>query len=276
MIPIESIRSARRVDCGGKTKIPSANFLWPDALIDKGQVILLSLSTSRAKACCVMDVVRPASLCGVIGSKMAPTRSMGSNRLTTSILFTFLIASSASALWGLSSPLPPRQQQLALEHEEHQSIMDKILPGIVQPQKTASDEDVNSKDSGSPIISDVLPKTKGINIFARLTRDFDPIASRLNDASKNITVLAPRNSAIQALPRKPWENPEDYKKFGEVNAYEGQDGQDRAKRNLQRFVEAHLIPASPWRVGEEVETLAGEKLKWTKEGDKIFVGFVNC
>ncbi|KAJ5511135.1 hypothetical protein N7453_003238 [Penicillium expansum] len=218
-----------------------------------------------------MDVVRPASLCGVIGSKMAPTRSMGSNRLTTSILFTFLIASSASALWGLSSPLPPRQQQLALEHEEHQSIMDKILPGIVQPQKTAPDEDVNSKDSGSPIISDVLPKTKGINIFARLTRDFDPIASRLNDASKNITVLAPRNSAIQALPRKPWENPEDYKKFGEVNAYEGQDGQDRAKRNLQRFVEAHLIPASPWRVGEEVETLAGEKLKWTKEGDKIFI-----
>ena len=152
--------------------------------------------------------------------------------------------------------------------------MDKILPGIVQPQRTASNEDVNAKDSGSPIISDVLPKTKGINIFARLTRDFEPVANRLNDASKNITVLAPRNSAIQALPRKPWENPEDYKKFGEVNAYEGQDGQDRAKHNLQRFVEAHLIPVSPWRVGEEVETLAGEKLKWTKEGDKIFVGCV--
>jgi hypothetical protein len=30
-------------NCGGKTKIASANFLWPDALIDKGQVILLSL-----------------------------------------------------------------------------------------------------------------------------------------------------------------------------------------------------------------------------------------
>lgn len=223
-----------------------------------------------------MAVVRPASLSGVIGSKMAPTRSMGSYRLTTSILFTFLLASSASALWGLSYPFPSRQQHLALEHKEHHSIMDKIFPGIVQPQKTAPDEDVSSKDSGSPIISDVLPKTKGINIFARLTRDFEPVANRLNDASKNITVLAPRNSAIQALPRKPWENPEDYKKFGEVNAYEGQDGQDRAKRNLQRFVEAHLIPTSPWRVGEEVETLAGEKLKWTKEGDKIFVGFVLC
>ncbi|KAJ5926320.1 hypothetical protein N7516_008093 [Penicillium verrucosum] len=202
---------------------------------------------------------------------MAPTRSIGFNRLTVSILFTILLASSTSALWGLSYPFPSRQQPLALEHKEHRSIMDKILPGTVQPQKTAPDEDVSSKDSGSPIISDVLPKTKGINIFARLTRDFESVANRLNDASKNITVLAPRNSAIQALPRKPWENPEDYKKFGEVNAYEGQDGQDRAKRNLQRFVEAHLIPASPWRVGEEVETLAGEKLKWTKEGDKIFI-----
>ncbi len=221
-----------------------------------------------------MAVVRPASLPGVIGNKMTPTRSMGVNRLITSISFTFLLASSVSALWGLSFPTHLRQQPLAIEHQEHQSIMDKILPSIVKPQKTAPDEDVNTKDSGSPIISDVLPKTKGVNIFARLTRDFEPISSRLNDATKNITVLAPRNSAIQALPRKPWENPEDYKKFGEVNAYEGQDGQDRATRNLQRFVEAHLIPVSPWRVGEEVETLAGEKLKWTKEGDKIFVGFV--
>ncbi|KAJ5124910.1 uncharacterized protein N7515_008735 [Penicillium bovifimosum] len=218
-----------------------------------------------------MAVVRPACLSGVIGRKMASTRSMKVNRLTRSILFTFIFASSASAIWGLSYSNPSRQQPLALEHKEHQSIMDKILPGVVQSQKTAPDDDMSSKDSSSPIIADVLPKTKGINIFARLTRDFEPIASRLNDASRNFTVLAPRNSAIQALPRKPWENPEDYKKFGEVDAYEGQDGQDRAKQNLQRFVEAHLIPASPWRVGEEVETLAGEKVKWTKEGDKIFI-----
>jgi hypothetical protein len=149
--------------------------------------------------------------------------------------------------------------------------MDKLFPGLAQSQKTTASDDVNSKSSDVPIISDVLPKTKAINSFARLTRDFGSIANRLNDGSQNITVLAPRNSAIQALPRKPWENPEDYKNFGEVNAYEGSDGQDRAKRNLQRFVEAHLIPVSPWKVGEEVETLAGEKLKWTKEGDKMFV-----
>lgn len=55
-----SIRGARRANCGGKTKIASANFLWLDALIDNGQVILLSLlCTSRAKGCCVMAIVRP-------------------------------------------------------------------------------------------------------------------------------------------------------------------------------------------------------------------------
>lgn len=146
--------------------------------------------------------------------------------------------------------------------------MDKIIPGFSKSQTAGSE---TGPDADSPMISDVLPKTKGINIFAQLTRDFDPIASRLNDSSKNITVLAPRNSAVQALPRKPWEDPEDYAKYGDVNAYEGQDGQDRAKRNLERFVEAHLVPVSPWKEGEEVETLRGEKLKWTKEGDKIFV-----
>lgn len=148
--------------------------------------------------------------------------------------------------------------------------MEKLIPGIVKPQTVVPQEDLTGQADG-PVVSDVLPKTQGINIFASLTRDFDDVSSRLNDSSKNVTVLAPRNSAVQALPRKPWEDPEDYAKFGEVKAYEGQEGQDRAKQNLQRFVEAHLILASPWRQGEEVETLGGEKLKWTMEGDKIMV-----
>jgi hypothetical protein len=76
---------------------------------------------------------------------------------------------------------------------------------------------------------------------------------------------------VQDLPRKPWEDPEDYAKFGDVNAYSGSDGQERAMRNLRRFVQAHIVPVSPWRENEEVESLGGEKLKWTKEGDKIIV-----
>lgn len=185
----------------------------------------------------------------------------------TSLLLLWIALGSSAAVLGPFIPNTLRQAPLSLSQNQH-SIMDKLIPGFIKPQPAGPE---TGPDADAPMISDVLPKTKGINIFAQLTRDFDPIASRLNDSSKNVTVLAPRNSAVQALPRKPWEDPEDYAKFGDVNAYEGQDGQDRAKRNLERFVEAHLIPVSPWNEGEEVETLRGEKLKWTREGDKIFV-----
>ncbi|KAJ5591882.1 uncharacterized protein N7459_002251 [Penicillium hispanicum] len=187
--------------------------------------------------------------------------------LLTFLFLALTLSGSAAATWVpslsgalRSNPVLPQDQQ---------PIMNKILPDIIKPQTATPKEDLSGQADG-PVISDVLPKTKGINIFASLTRDFDPIASRLNDASKNITVLAPRNSAVQDLPRKPWEDPEEYQQQG-VDVYEGQGGQDRARRNLQRFVEAHLLPASPWRQGEEIETLGGEKLKWMKDGDKILI-----
>lgn len=143
------------------------------------------------------------------------------------------------------------------------------MPPTVSPEDGVKDP--KNANQNNPIISDVLPKTRAINIFARLTRDFESVESRLSDASKNITVLAPRNSAIMDLPRKPWENPDDYAQFGKANAYEGKDGQDRAKRNLKRFVEAHIVTTSPWEEGKEAKTLAGDKLRWTKDGDKILV-----
>ncbi|KAJ5355041.1 FAS1 domain-containing protein [Penicillium cataractarum] len=186
-----------------------------------------------------------------------------------SIFLLLNLASSAAALWGLSLPVSQQQQPL-VPAQGQQSIMDKLIPDILKPQTTEPSEDVVG-GADQPVVSDVLPKTKGINIFAQMTRDFDSISSRLNDASRNITVLAPRNSAVQDLPRKPWEDPEDYAKFGDLSAYEGTDGQERARRNLRRFVEAHIVPVSPWHAGEEVESLGGEKLKWTKEGDKIIL-----
>lgn len=150
-----------------------------------------------------------------------------------------------------------------------------VGPNIVVPPSTALDEDVNLPSKNDPtsnlIVSDILSKTRSVNIFAGLTRDFEPISTRLNDKSKNTTVLAPLNSAIHALPRKPWEDPEDYERFGEVDAYKGPEGENRAQKNLRKFVEAHLIPTSPWQEGKEIETLGGGKLRWTKDGDKIFV-----
>lgn len=144
---------------------------------------------------------------------------------------------------------------------------DSLAQNVIMPPVTGDDGD----NTSNLIVSDLLVKTPKINVFASLTRDFHPTANRLNDKSQNTTVLAPLNSAINALPRKPWEDPEDYEHFGEAQAYKGDEGRDRAQRNLQRFVEAHLVPVSPWREGEEVETVGGGKVKWVKEGDTVFV-----
>ncbi|KAL8816363.1 MAG: hypothetical protein Q9223_004612 [Gallowayella weberi] len=119
----------------------------------------------------------------------------------------------------------------------------------------------SSADAGDVIISDVIGKDRFINIFAGFTRDIDAISRRLNDDTQNTTVLAPLNSEIQKLPRKPWEDPKDYNTLGQ-SAYEGSAGEDRAHQNLRRFVEAHVIPASPWREGERVKSLRGEEVWW--------------
>ncbi|KAH2315358.1 hypothetical protein KXV47_001969 [Aspergillus fumigatus] len=204
-------------------------------------------------------------------------------RRTLFVLFVVAFCSIGSVIANLSLPLGfslrkrlPRSLVDILHLRHEQGLRDDTeLRNWLSKQQPAMNKmfSSSSRENGSekPVVSDVLPKNRAINIFASLTRQFEPIESRLNDSSKNITVLAPRNSAIQSLPRKPWENPEDYEKFGGVSAYEGQEGEDRAKQNLQRFVEAHIIPASPWREGEEMETLGGEKLKWIKKGDKIYI-----
>jgi hypothetical protein len=71
------------------------------------------------------------------------------------------------------------------------------------------------------------------------------------------------------LPRKPWEDPKDYNQLG-TEAYEGGEGEERAQKNLRRFVEAHVVPASPWKEGEKLKTLAGGEVWWEeKDGNKV-------
>ncbi len=143
-------------------------------------------------------------------------------------------------------------------------------PNVALPP--SDKETLPSNPTGEVIISDVIGKDRIINIFAGFTRDIETISQRLDDNTQNTTVLAPLNSALQKLPRKPWEDPNDYQTLGE-GAYNGADGEDRAHRNLRRFVEAHIIPASPWKEGEKVQTIGGTNLWWeTKDGKKRVCG----
>ncbi|KJZ73744.1 hypothetical protein HIM_06862 [Hirsutella minnesotensis 3608] len=88
-----------------------------------------------------------------------------------------------------------------------------------------------------------------------------PFARSINTAAAT-TVLAPLNSAVDALPRKPWEDPREIDALGDA-AYDGSpDAQKRADANLRRFVEAHLVPESPWPEGRRAQNMAGRELWW--------------
>jgi len=126
-------------------------------------------------------------------------------------------------------------------------------------------------DGSSLTISDVLPKTRSINIFSSLTRDVERVTSRLtsSDPAVNTTVLAPLNSAMQALPRKPWEDRPGQQAHSDAALAGGDEG--RAAENLARFVESHVVPVSPWVEGKagKVKSLGGGELWWEeRDGGK--------
>ena len=60
-----------------------------------------------------------------------------------------------------------------------------------------------------------------------------------------------------------------------ASAYEGDEGRDRAQRNLRHFVEAHLVTQSPWE-GRAMTVSGGEGNKgrevwWEWRGDRRVV-----
>ncbi|KAH7391334.1 hypothetical protein BKA64DRAFT_710241 [Cadophora sp. MPI-SDFR-AT-0126] len=142
-------------------------------------------------------------------------------------------------------------------------------PAMPSPSPPSTSPTGGNSNSDSVILSDVLGNDRSINIFAGFTRDFAAISQRFEDSNTNTTILAPINSAIMALPRKPWEDPKDYDGLG-ADAYEGEQGEERAHRNMRRFVEAHVVPVSPWREGEKVKTLEGSEVWWEgRDGGKV-------
>ena len=122
----------------------------------------------------------------------------------------------------------------------------------------------------SLLISDVIARNQRIGIFSSFTRDVDSVSSRLESSVLNTTVLAPENNEMAKLPRKPWEDPEDYRILG-AEAYAGDDGQNRARENLKRFVEAHIVPISPWKEGQRIKTPAGSEVWWESRDGRQYV-----
>ncbi|KAJ9132975.1 hypothetical protein NKR23_g11049 [Pleurostoma richardsiae] len=175
---------------------------------------------------------------------------------------------------AIPPPLRGDIQDSSGDHQQ-QPLMDPVGPPVpALPPGPPSDEQPPSSSPGGGgglLITDVMGRDRSINIFAGLARDTEEVSRRLDDAGQNSTVLAPLNSAVEGLPRKPWEDPRDYSGLGEA-AYEGGEGEERARRNIQRFVEAHVVPASPWGEGRRVRTVdGGEREVWWEDRDGVKV-----
>lgn len=152
-------------------------------------------------------------------------------------------------------------------------------PGPAMPPSSdpsTGPSDPNAGGPGTVILSDVMGRDRSINIFAGLVRDVESVSKRLDDAGQNSTVLAPLNSAMEKMSRKPWEDAQDYDKLG-TNAYEGDEGWERAQKNIRRFVEAHIVPVNPWKEGEKVDVMGGGQVWWeSKDGAKFVSPFHLC
>jgi hypothetical protein len=181
--------------------------------------------------------------------------------LIASVLSSVTVAAAFSPLDLIRGSPPQVSRTQPLHPVRYQNPMN---PGPVQdgagPEKPIDDSDLGDNTLS---ISDILPQTRKINIFASLTRDVSSVTGRLESTNRadNTTLLAPLNSAMQALPRKPWEDrPGDESVSAQYN-------EDKAAHNLQRFVEEHVVPVSPWKEGEKIKTMGGQELWWEKNAD---------
>jgi hypothetical protein len=150
-------------------------------------------------------------------------------------------------------------------------IMEPVGPALPPSEKPSESKQPSTPVKSGVLISDVMGRDRSINVFAGFARDVESVSNRLDSSTENSTVLAPLNSAVEKLPGKPWEDSRDYNALG-ANAYEGQDGQERAHRNIRRFVEAHIVPLSPWPEKEKTRSLLdGDREIWweTKDGRKV-------
>ncbi|KAJ6442630.1 LOW QUALITY PROTEIN: FAS1 domain-containing protein precursor [Purpureocillium lavendulum] len=170
----------------------------------------------------------------------------------------------------LASALPAAVA-VAYPADQAQIPMMPPSPPTKQPAEDKDSSPASSSSSSVPL-ADILGTNRALTSFSSFARMHASTSSLLADRSARVVVLAPLNSAIEALPRKPWEDPRDYDALGE-QAYDGAGGESRADANLRRFVEAHIVRAGPWREGEKAPTVAGRQIWYAdqKSGKRVIL-----
>ncbi|TFB06825.1 hypothetical protein CCMA1212_000936 [Trichoderma ghanense] len=165
-----------------------------------------------------------------------------------------------SLLTTTTAATPPAQESL-----HNNRIPPHPFPGHL-PVIMSPPNDAKVQVQPAVLLIDILGTQRSLTTFFSLSRMRPETSDPLADPNTKTTVLAPSNVAIEDLPRKPWENPDDYSALGS-QAYDGSGGKDRADENMMRFVQAHLVVGqpSPWEAGVKAKTAAGREIWWEEK-----------
>src|SRR5687767_12736126 len=130
--------------------------------------------------------------------------------LSPLLLLALPALTDAQLLFPFSSRPSGKASPSASDKHIHQPLPFGQLP--IMPPSTDKDGDMTIQPSVP--LNDILGTLRSLTTFSSLTRMQTTTTSLLSDLSTNTTVLAPLNSAIESLPRKPWESPRDYDAHG--------------------------------------------------------------
>lgn len=188
---------------------------------------------------------------------------------TTTILP--LVLAVAATTYAIPFPFRSQPSHLSIKHQDFDTQSPIMAPSLphTSPLTSARPPSTDEGDD-TTIIADILPSVSAISIFASLTRSCLTTSALLSSTSQNITVLAPSNVILASLPRKPWEEPEDYAQLG-ANAYVGVEGEGRAQKNLDRFVEAHVVKGDLGVKESRLKTVQGGEVWVEQQNGKIVV-----
>jgi len=146
------------------------------------------------------------------------------------------------------------------------------IPLPMNPESSPSHSTVGGQES-TLMLTELLTLQNSASIFYSYARETE-LSALFGDEGSRSTVFAPTNKAVMALARKPHQGPE---AVDEGIIISEQEFDERSRKNVERWVSAHIIPRSPIQLSptSQFETLlegcvvtismADDKAPWDSE-----------
>ncbi|KAG5636535.1 hypothetical protein H0H81_007702 [Sphagnurus paluster] len=113
-------------------------------------------------------------------------------------------------------------------------------------------EDYSPQTHAKPSLADLLTIEPSASIFYSYARELE-LSANFVDTTSSYTIFVPTNKAVMSLARKPHQGPKPPVDEGIQISEEEFDNQ--SKKNVERWVSAHIVPKSPIRLDSEYPTL---------------------